>query len=360
MKQFDFTDILRVYGIDPDACKITEFKQGHINDSFILDINDRCRFFLQRINHHVFKDPESLMDNLILVDVAMMKHYGKKERVPYPAVIKNRNKKFFHRDLDGNFWRMMEYVPDNLSYNIAEDDEVARKGAAAFGKFQHIMNGEKPAEYVSTIPDFHHLGKRLNQLQQAIEKDSENRVQEARKVITFALDRMDYANILEDLLRKKIVPLRVTHNDTKLNNVLFDKNTGESICVVDLDTVMPGTVLYDYGDMVRTFCSPVDEDEPDEKKVVFREEIFEALTKGYLSEVKNSLGDGEKENLLFGAKVMLLMIGVRFLTDYLEGDHYFKTSRDKHNLDRSRNQFVLLEQLEKKETSLQAIIRSFL
>ena len=359
MSKYNLSEILRVYGIDPDVCSITEFKQGHINDSFILDVDSNCRFFLQRINHHVFKDPESLMDNLVRVEGALLKHYGSYDKMPYPAVKKNQNKKYFHLDKQGNFWRMMEYVPDCRSYNIAEDAGIAREGAAAFGKFQQVMMGETVLDYVPTIPDFHHLGKRLLQLQSAIEKDEYDRVGKARKEITFALDRLDYAETLGDLIREKIIPLRVTHNDTKLNNVLFN-NKGKYICVVDLDTVMPGTVLYDYGDMVRTFTSPVEEDEPDTVKVILREEIFEALTRGYLSELKDVLQQGEKEHLLFGAKVMLLMIGVRFLTDYLEGDHYFKVGRDKHNLDRCQNQFALLRQLEKNESRFRDIIKACL
>jgi len=359
MTKFNLSEIIQIYGIDPDVSTIKEFKQGHINDSFIVDVHNKCRFFLQRINHHVFKDPESLMDNLVKVEDAMLKHYGSRDKIPYPAVQKNRNKKYIYHDSQGNFWRLMEYVPDCLSYNIAKDADIAREGAAAFGKFQQIMMTGKTADYVPTIPDFHHLGKRLNQLQTAIEKDKFERMGEARKEITFALDRLDFADKLGELLRDKIIPLRVTHNDTKLNNVLFNKK-GRYICVVDLDTVMPGTVLYDYGDMVRTFTSPVEEDEPDTTKVVLREDIFEALTRGYLSELKNLLQDGEKKNLLFGAKVMLLMIGVRFLTDFLEGDHYFKIARDDHNLDRCQNQFALLEQLEKNESRLNDIINACL
>lgn len=358
IKNFDFTEILLAYGFIREECSLSEFKRGHINDSFILEIQNRCRFFLQRINHDVFKDPEILMDNLMKVDETMMNHYGSRDMIPYPSVQKNRNKKFFHLDQNGNFWRLMEYIPDSHSYNIAESADIARAGAAAFGEFQRIMIQAEAATFTPTIPGFHHLGKRMQQLQEAISKDTSQRVEHAKDEIAFALGRAGYAEELEGLLRNKIVPLRVTHNDTKLNNVLFDDKTGKYICVVDLDTVMPGTVLYDYGDMVRTFTSPVEEDEPDPGQVVFREEIFRALTEGYLSELKGSLTKGEIDNLLFGAKVMLLMIGVRFLVDFLEGDHYFKTERDNHNLDRCRNQFVLLDQLEKKESGLQAIIRS--
>ncbi len=358
MSKFNFEDILLHFGIDPDSCHITEFKQGHINDSYIIDVIGKCRFFLQRINHHVFRDPEGLMENLIRVNEAMQKHFGK-EANPYPSIRPSRNKKYFHVDTEGNFWRLMDFVHGSRSFNIAENIHVAREGASAFSLFQSIMNKENTSDYLATIPDFHHLSNRLRKLEDAMDKNPMNRLEHAYSEITFALDRFDYGQKLSDLLRKKVIPFRVTHNDTKLNNVLFRDDVVSPICVVDLDTVMPGTVLYDYGDMVRTFTSPVEEDEPDSSKVIFRVDIFEGLTDGYLSELKYSLTDCEKENLLFGAKVMLLMIGVRFLTDFLEGDHYFKISRGNHNLDRCKNQFVLLKQLEEKENELQGIIRRY-
>lgn len=360
MKQaYDFTRILQMYGLDPDATKIEELKRGHINDSYILDVQRRCRYFLQRINHHVFPDPEALMENLLKANEALDKFYGSKDKNPFPAAIKSRDKKFYYRDHEGNYWRLMEYVPESHSFNIADNTELARVGAAAFGRFQLAMIDENPNDYTPVIYDFHHLGKRIQQLQNAIEKDSMGRSAKAASEIAFALDRMAWGEIQEQLFQDQIIPLRVTHNDTKLNNVLFETEQIKAICVVDLDTVMPGSVLFDYGDMVRTFASPVEEDETDTSKVIFRVEIFEALTQGYLSDLKGKLNEGEKAHLLFGAKVMLLMIGVRFLTDYLEGDHYFKTSRDGHNLERSRNQFALLQQLEEKEDLLQDIIRKY-
>ena len=358
MKDYNFTEILKYYGLHPDSCVINEFLRGHINDSYTIDVRNTCSFFLQRINQHVFRDPEGLIENLILVNQAMNTHFGK-ERNSYPRIIQNRNKKYFYLDKDGNYWRMMDFVPESRSYNICESTAIAREGAAAFGRFQSIMNKEDPANYIPTIPNFHHLGKRLDQLKQAIDKDAFSRTGIASKEIAFARERMYYATELDNLLQDGSIPIRVTHNDTKLNNVLFNKEGKDFICVVDLDTVMPGTVLYDYGDMVRTFTSPVEEDEPDPAKVIFRTEIFDALTEGYLSELKDSLNEAEKEQLLFGGKMMLLMIGVRFLTDFLEGDHYFKTSRENHNIERCRNQFVLLKQIEEQEDDLQEIIRKY-
>jgi len=358
MKKFDFRKILQFYGLHPESTAINEFLHGHINDSFIIDVKDSCTFFLQRINHHVFRDPEALIGNLTKVNNAMNTHFGRKNN-PYPQILLNRNKKYFYLDELGNYWRMMEFVPESRSYNICKNVEVAREGAAAFGKFQLVMNTEDPAEYTSTIPDFHHLGRRISMLEEAIKEDEFNRCAEASAEIIFALARKHYAPELDALIRSGDVPVRVTHNDTKLNNVLFEKQRIKHICVVDLDTVMPGTVLYDYGDMVRTFTSPVEEDEPDPSKVIFRTDIFEALTDGYLQELKESLKQAEKENLLFGGKIMLLMIGIRFLTDFLEGDHYFKTSRQGHNLDRAKNQFALLKQLEEREEDLHAIVKKY-
>jgi hypothetical protein len=306
----------------------------------------------------VFRDPEALIGNLAKVNNAMNTYFGP-ENNPYPQILQNRNKKYYYLDRQGNYWRMMEFVTESCSYNICKNTALALEGAAAFGRFQLVMNNEDPAEYTPTIPDFHHLGKRISMLEEAIKADQFNRCDEAFAEIAFARDRKHYATELDALIRSGDVPFRVTHNDTKLNNVLFKKHGIKHICVVDLDTVMPGTVLYDYGDMVRTFTSPVEEDEPDAEKVVFRKEIFEALTRGYLGELSDSLSDGEKENLLFGGKIMLLMIGIRFLTDFLEGDHYFKTSRKGHNLDRAKNQFALLKQLEDREKELQQIVKKY-
>ncbi len=358
MNDFNFTHILQSYNFDPDSCKVIEFHRGHINDSFIIDVGNNTFFFLQRINHHVFKDPEGLIDNLIRVNSAMKIHFGL-DANPYPEIRQTLDRKAFYKDAEGNFWRMMDFVPDSRSFNIAETAEVAMEGAAAFGLFQSIMNNETPSEYIPTIPSFHHLGNRLAQLQDALAKDGFSRTKSAEKEVAFALDRLHFGDKLDELLQSNTIPIRVTHNDTKLNNVLFHNSDEKHICVVDLDTVMPGTLLFDYGDMVRTFTSPVEEDEPDPSKVVFRTEIFEALTRGYLGELKDSLSENEKKHLLFGAKVMLLMIGVRFLTDFLEGDHYFKTARENHNLERCRNQFVLLKQLEEKENELQEIIKKY-
>jgi hypothetical protein len=357
--KIDFDRILRTFGLDPDATQIKELQLGHINDSYILNVQNRCRFFLQRINHHVFTDPESLMQNLHQVNEAMDVFYSGHDKNPYPAAHQSRDKKYFFKDHDGSYWRLMDFVPGSRSFNIAFDAGIAREGAAAFGRFQRAMINEDPDYYTPTIPDFHHLGKRLERLQQAIGNDALKRSEMASSEIAFATARMGWGDKLEQLLQKKIIPLRVTHNDTKLNNVLFKENSIEAICVVDLDTVMPGSVLFDYGDMVRTFTSAAEEDEPDVSKVIFRETIFEALTEGYLSELRGSLAERETSNLLFGAKIMLLMIGARFLTDFLEGDHYFKTSREGHNLERARNQFVLLKQLEDKEEILHKIIRKY-
>ncbi len=358
--RYDFVEVLQAWGIDAGMSRVSEFKRGHINDSFVVEAAGTGRLFLQRINHHVFKDPPALMDNLARLSMALDRHYGGKEKNPYPKLTYAADGNHFYHDGQGNYWRLMEFVNRSRSFNIASGPEVAREGAAAFGDFQLVMNAEDPNDYVTVIPAFHHLGARLEKLTAAIGNDEFRRADMARAAIDFALQRLDYGTKLDQLLTGGQIPLRVTHNDTKLNNVLFDEERIRYICVVDLDTVMPGTVLYDYGDMVRTYVSPAEEDEPDLRKVVFREEIFDALTAGYLGKVGPGLTAGEKENLLFGARIMLLMIGVRFLTDFLEGDHYFKTARQNHNLDRCRNQFELLRQLEEKEEILSGIIRKYI
>ncbi len=190
MSKFDFGNILQAFGIEADSCTIREFKRGHINDSFVLELPEDRRYFLQRINHHVFRDPESLIQNMAKVNAAMQRHFGT-ENNPYPELVPSDDNKHFHKDPGRNFWRMTAFVPGSRSFNIAENAEVAREGAAAFGRFQMVMNQESPAEYPPTIPDFHHLGKRLKALEKAIAEDAQGRSSLAGKEITFALDRME-------------------------------------------------------------------------------------------------------------------------------------------------------------------------
>ena len=251
---------------------------------------------------------------------------------------------------------MMNFVSDSTSFDVAEKPETAFEAAKAYGYFQKQLIDLNPDDFFPVIVDFHNLEMRMNNFYKVLDGDPANRNQYAKEEIEFVKANEDISHKLKELLGNNLIPTRVTHNDTKINNVLLDKDTLKGISVIDLDTVMPGTILFDFGDMIRTFISPAEEDEIDLTKVVLRLDIFKAMAAGYLSELKELLTITEIENLVFGGKVMTFMIGLRFLTDYLEGDVYFKTSRQNHNLDRSRTQFKLLSEINNNEAALVKII----
>lgn len=328
---------------------------GHINDTFLIGIAEsKEKYILQKINRNVFKIPEHVVHNIELY----LNHLHQKNEFQLKT-FKTSDEKPYVIDENGDFWRMYNYIENSISYFVIEKEEHAFQAAKAFGKMQRLCLDLNTNDFFDTIPDFHNLDKRYLKFDKVLEISNEERKQNAKNEISFVKDQRKISNLITDLTISGELPIRVTHNDTKLNNVLLDSKTGEGICVIDLDTLMPGLVLYDFGDMVRTFTSPVPEDEKDSTKVVLRKEIFAALSKGYLSELSTVLTTIEKKQLLNGAKYMILIIGIRFLTDYLENDVYFKTAYNEHNLVRARNQFALLADLLKNEKKLSNIIESY-
>ena len=260
----------------------------------------------------------------------------------------------FHRDPEGNWWRMYQFVERARSYDAVETPRQAYQAAFAFGQFQQQLATLPAPRLHDTIPDFHHTPKRFAALEAAIASDAVNRAIHATPEIAFAFARQPIASTLLNAN----LPERVTHNDTKLNNVLLDDVTAEGICVIDLDTTMPGSALYDFGDMVRTATSPAAEDEQDLSRVTMRMTIFESLTRGYLAAAGSFLTPAEKRYLAFSGKLITYEIGIRFLTDYLTGDTYFKTKRPEHNLDRCRTQFRLVQSIEAQEEAMEQFVDS--
>jgi hypothetical protein len=330
---------------------------GHINDTYLVSTSTD-KYVLQKINHNIFPEVEKMNDNIdrALTHLFTKQLSGKEQRFKNLAIIFCKNGLNHFRDKDGNYWRMMNFVSNSVSYDVAKNPEIAFEAAKSFGYFQKKLSDLNPNDFFPVIKDFHNLEMRMKLFKDIVANNSENRNQFAAKEIEFVKTREHLSIRLKDLLESGKIPVRVTHNDTKINNVLLDKVTLKGIAVVDLDTIMPGTALFDFGDMVRTFTSPAEEDEKDLSKVSLRLEIFEAIASGYLSELKDLLTKTEINNLVFGGKLMTFMIGLRFLTDYLQGDVYFKTSREKHNLDRCRTQFKLLMEIEEKENTLQKMI----
>jgi len=354
------------FQFDGDFIYEEPFGYGHINDTFAVYFKKTFkhpdRYILQRINHTIFKNPEELMQNIENVTAhirSKLKSSGGDISREVLTIIKTKDEKNFFQDENGNFWRAYIFIDDATCYQIVEKPEQFYKSARAFGKFQKLLS-DFPAETLfETIPDFHNTEKRFETFLDVLKKDPLQRAVGVKNEIEFVLNRQSDASVLVDLLKNKKLPLRVTHNDTKLNNIMIDNETGEGVCVIDLDTVMPGLSIYDYGDSIRFGANPAAEDEKDLSKVWMELSLFELFTKGFLEEAGNSLTETEIEYLPFAAKIMTFECGIRFLTDYLNGDIYFKIHRKDHNLDRCRTQFKLVADMEQKMDEMKEIVSRY-
>lgn len=339
------------------------YGSGHINDTFLLtyEIADmgRLKVILQRMNKEIFTKPEELMENIISITRYLRKKIeengGNPDRETLNVIPTIEGKPYFV-DSKGEYWRSYVFITDATSYDQVEQPETFYESAVAFGHFQRLL-ADYPAHTLhETIPGFHDTKSRFRAFKEAVDKDVCKRAANVKKEIEFVLAHEDVANIFADLLEKGEIPLRVTHNDTKLNNIMIDNKTGKGICVIDLDTVMPGLAMNDFGDSIRFGASTAAEDEQDLSKVSCSMELFDLYVKGFLEGCAGSLTEKEVQLLPMGAKVMTFECGMRFLTDYLEGDHYFKTHREGHNLDRCRTQFKLVKDMESKWSTMQKIV----
>jgi hypothetical protein len=335
------------------------FGNGHINDTYCVTCKQggtQARYIVQRINHHIFRNPVALMENVRRVT----EHLGGKladapERTRRVlTLISTHDGNSYYRDAEGNYWRAYFFIEKARTYDAVETTRQAFEAAKAFGRFQNLLADLPAPRLHDTIPDFHHTPKRFAAFETALAADAFNRAALARPEIDFALKNKGIAG----LLLAAGLPERVTHNDTKLNNVMLDEATGEGICVVDLDTVMPGLALYDFGDLVRTTTSPAKEDERDLVKVRMQFPMFEAVARGYLSSASNHLTLAEKSFLPFAGKLITFEIGLRFLTDFLSGDTYFKVHREQHNLDRCRTQLKLVESIAQQEAQMNRLVET--
>ena len=346
-----------IYGdlLHAEPCKI-----GHINETYIATYNQggiQVRYVHQKINTSVFKDPDGVMDNFVRVT----SHQRRKLIVSGArdasrrsmTVVPTRNGKFFYRNGDGECWRTLVFVEGVRTFEAVELPGQAYEAGKAFGEFQTLLVDLPGKRLIETIPNFHNTRKRFEALQEAIRDDRANRAADAKKEIAFALKQEKIVDVILNALAKKKIPERITHNDTKFNNVMLDVVTGKAMCVVDLDTVMPGSALYDFGDMVRTTTSPTLEDELDLAKVQMHMPMFKSLARGYLESAGSFLTRSERALIAFSGKLITYTIGIRFLTDYLCGDKYFRVHRPQHNLDRARTQFKLVESIEKQEKAMQ-------
>lgn len=355
----DLPSVARQFQIPGEFLSATPYGSGHINDTYAVEFTRhgrQVRYILQRINHNIFKNPAALMDNVQRVTAHLAtKSAGEpdqKRRVL--TLVPTHDGLSFHRDGDGNHWRAYVFIESARTYDAVQSPKQALEAAKAFGRFQKLLSDLPAPRLHETIPDFHNTPKRFAALERAIQADAANRANLAKAEIEFAIKHKDICGALLDAN----LPERVTHNDTKFNNVMLDDATGEGICVIDLDTVMPGLALYDFGDMVRTTTSPAMEDERDLSKVTMQFPMFEALVQGYLASASEFLTKAEKQFLAFSGNLITFEVGVRFLTDFLVGDTYFKVRREHHNLDRCRTQFKLVASIEQQRERMDKLVES--
>lgn len=360
---FDINEIQTHFSLTGKYLGYETIHNGHINNTFCIRHEKEdgriVTHLLQGINNNVFKDVDSLMENILGITTYladMVKERGGDPQRETLLVHKTINGHTYHRDGDGNYWRIYNYISDAYTLQSIENPQVFYNAAKAFGDFQRQLADYPIEKLHETIPNFHNTVSRYNDLMTAIKEDKAGRVKDVQKEIEFAMAREKDCHVLLDLLNAGELPLRVTHNDTKLNNIMFDNKTNEGICVIDLDTVMPGLSLYDFGDSIRFGASTATEDEKDLDKVSMSLELFEAYTAGYLSSAKESLTENEVKYLPFSAKIMTYECGIRFLTDYLNGDTYFKIAYPEHNLDRCHTQFKLVYDMEQKMDEMQKIV----
>lgn len=324
---------------------------GHINDTFAVWAADHSRrWILQRINTDTFTDPAGLMENVTGVTSYLRREIlargGDPDRETL-NVVPTREGKPYYTDCEGGAWRAYLFVEGTVCLQKVENERDFYTVAETFGNFQNQLAGYPAATLHETIARFHDTPNRYANFEKALAADVMGRAREIGPEIAFIRAREGDCHVLMDQLAAGVLPLRVTHNDTKLNNVLIDQATGKGICVIDLDTVMPGLSAYDFGDSIRFGANDCAEDEPDQSKVHFSLHLYEVFARGYLAAAGSAMTEAERRSLPWGAKLMTLECGIRFLTDYLEGDHYFKISRPAQNLDRARTQFTLVEGMER-------------
>jgi len=352
----------QIYG---DLQRVEPYGSGHINDTYAAYYNQGgtdIRFIFQRINHNIFTNPEALMENIARVTrhITSKLSANKASEISRKVltVIPTKDNQDYYKDDAGNYWRAYIFIEKAQTFDILDTPKQAFEAAKAFGEFQKILVDIPGEPLHETIPNFHNGPMRYQTFLQALEADVHNRADSAKEEINFLKEHAWILDVLPEQIAKGNIPMRITHNDCKINNVMLDNKTGSGICVIDLDTVMPGSALYDFGDMIRTSTNTGAEDEKDLSKISMDMKMFKAVAEGYLSTANEFLNKHEKEYLVHSGKMITLIIGTRFITDYLLGDQYFKVHHPTHNLERCRTQFKLVRSIIEQEEEMKEFIAS--
>ncbi len=359
MTEHSLAVVVNAFSLDGELRTANRYGSGHIHETFCVSIDhggENLRIILQRINTEIFKNPVAVMENIERVTNHLRGRIDGKPEVERHVLqlVRTRGGPGWHVDAKGQYWRAYRFIEGASANDTVSSPRQAFNAAKAFGQFQQLLADLPDPRLHESIPDFHNTPKRFAAFEDAVAADTAGRCTAAGPEIAFAMSHSATARALVDAA----LPERVTHNDTKLNNVLLDDATGEGICVIDLDTVMPGLAAYDFGDMVRTMTCAAAEDEPDLSQVSMQFPLFEAVLRGYLAGAKGFLTKPENEALITGGEVIIFEQGIRFLADYLSGDVYYKVSRPGQNLDRCRTQFMLLQSIEQQEDAMTRLLRS--
>ncbi len=348
------------FAVGQEIRGIVQHNVGHINQTYIVTLGDGQRVILQRINTQVFPEAVELVRNIALVTEflrgKLVAQGGDPQRETL-TLLPAPDGKPFYMDATGGLWRAFPFIEGTTSVMRVADASQLYQAGRAFGRFQNLLSDFPAGQLFPVIPHFHDTGMRYAALDRAVAEDALGRAQDVAAEIAFARARAGEAGVLQALLDSGELPLRVTHNDTKINNVLMDVRTGEAVCVVDLDTVMPGAMLFDFGDAIRSGCNTADEDERDLDAVRFSLDFYRAFARGFLEQTSATMTDREKKLLAFSARMLTYECGIRFLTDHLQGDVYFHIERPGQNLDRARTQFKLVAEMERQQQAMLDIQR---
>jgi len=348
--------VLHRYGLDEKNCLIAPFGNGLINLSWKIT-SGKKEFLLQQINQQVFRNPPQIMQNLAVLAAFFKLHDPDYLFVaPIPA---NAGQNYV-KDETGNYYRLFPFIKNSFSIDMVSDPALAFEAARQFGKFTRLLTPFDPGRLAITLPDFHNLSLRYRQFESALQNGNKKRISDSADTISFLKDQKKITDEYQEIKKNETLKIRVIHHDAKINNVLFDKVNQTGLCLVDLDTVMPGYYISDVGDMLRTYICPVDEEEADTGRIMIREEYFLAIVKGYLGEMNTVLSENEKKYFVYAGKFAIYMQALRFLTDYINDDIYYSIKYENQNRVRTRNQATLLKRFMEKEDQLNNVLKNFL